>query len=117
MEKSNVIKISSFKQKVTLPELYKREKGGVLSLIHIYFTNGERQFAGWSLDPKSDTPDYIAEELPEDISTDEYFQLVEDQKVIENTQGIIPEGNYTLLTKENTTYGLNVQLSLIHIYR
>lgn len=73
------------------------------------FTNGERQFAGWSLDPKSDTPDYIAEELPEDISTDEYFQLVEDQKVIENTQGIIPEGNYTLLTKENTTYGLNVQ--------
>ena len=25
----NVIKLSSFKQKVTLPELYKREKGGL----------------------------------------------------------------------------------------
>jgi len=29
MSNINVIKISSFKQKVTLPELYKREKGGL----------------------------------------------------------------------------------------
>lgn len=38
---TNVIKLSSFKQKVTLPELHKREKGGLFlsDLCYIAKTN------------------------------------------------------------------------------